>query len=201
MNAPKPTQSLAGQKCPICETGTFQLVQIDHTEMLPEDDPMLIRNIWVEHCDHCGELVFPGETVQFIESFIAEQTEQLAPRELERVRDGLGIQTQDEMSEILGLGKKTYHKWESGSQFPTRSMCYYIRVLAQFPAALEWLRERAWRKQNRLAKVLQQVDFPTSFPDLAGSLPQEQHSSVSSWRPLNQPTRNPARAFNHMALH
>ena len=39
------------------------------------------------------------------------------------------------MSEILGLGTKTYHKWESGAQFPTRSMSYYIRMLAEFPEA------------------------------------------------------------------
>jgi hypothetical protein len=64
MKPPKPNESLAGQFCPACEQGKLDLVQIDHTEMLPEDDPMLIRNLWVERCDHCHETVFPSESLR-----------------------------------------------------------------------------------------------------------------------------------------
>jgi putative zinc finger/helix-turn-helix YgiT family protein len=166
MNTPKPNVSLAGQKCPVCHKGKFELVQIDHTEEVAEDNPITVRDVWVDRCDHCGEIVFPGDTTYFIESVVAEQTEQLTPRELERIREDLGDLTQDEMSEVLGLGTKTYHKWESGAQFPTRSMCYYIRVLAEFPQAFEWLRGRAWRNMNRLQPQAQS-NFKAMFPDLA----------------------------------
>jgi len=192
MNALKPGKSLAGQKCPICGTGKFQLVQIDHTEKVAEDNPISIPGVWVDRCDHCGEVLFPGDTTAFIESVVADQTEQLTPRELERIREDLGIQRQDDMSEVLGLGAKTYHKWESGAQFPTRSMSCYIRVLAEFPQAFDWLRRRAWRNKNRLTQPQVQADFAAMFPDLA-SLGTRVDSRASAPAPHPAKTRtNPA---------
>jgi YgiT-type zinc finger domain-containing protein len=169
MSAPKPKQSLAGQTCPACHTGKFELVQIEHVEDVAEDNPITIPGVWVDRCSHCGEIVFPGDTTAFIESVVADQTEQLTQRELERIREDLGVATQDEMSDALGLGLKTYHKWESGKQYPTRSMSYYIRVLAEFPQAFDWLRRRGWRNQNRLLQQqsdLSQPDLIARFPDL-----------------------------------
>ncbi|MDB6033063.1 MAG: hypothetical protein JWM16_3401 [Verrucomicrobiales bacterium] len=170
MNQPKPKQTLEGQPCPCCEKGRFALVQIDHTEEIPDSKPLLLPGIWVEHCNQCGEILFPGETTRFIQARVAEEIEQLAPHQLEEIRERLGVERQDEMSEILGLGAKTYHKWENGSQFPTRSMCHYIRVLAEFPDAFQWLRQRAWRYNNRMAQVKLAEDFETIFPDLAACM-------------------------------
>jgi putative zinc finger/helix-turn-helix YgiT family protein len=169
MNTPKPKESLAGQTCPCCQQGHFDLVQIDHNEAVPDDSSITVRGVWVERCDNCGETVFPGETTRFIESIVAEQSEQLTPRELERIREELCVETQDEMSEILGLGLKTFHKWESGRQFPTRSMSYYIRVLADVPGAFEFLRRRAWRARNRVQTVPGVTDLAAMFPDLAAN--------------------------------
>lgn len=187
MNAPKPAKSLEGQTCPICNTGKFHLVQIDHVEEVAADNPLHIRGVWVDRCDHCGEIVFPGDTTRFIESVVAEQTEQLTPDELERIREDLGIQRQDEMSDILGLGAKTYHKWESGAQFPTRSMSYYIRLLAEFPEAFEWLRKRGWRNTNRLLEEQTVTDWKATFPDL----PRTQ-GAESDRGPTGQSRSNPA---------
>lgn len=172
MNAPKPKESLAGQACPCCQQGHFALVQIDYAEPVADDNPITIPGVWVERCNHCGETVFPGETTRFIESVVADQTEQLTPRDLERIREDLGVATQDEMSETLGLGLKTYHKWESGAQFLTRSMSYYIRVLADVPGAFEFLRRRAWRTKNRTATPTAEADLAAMFPDLAANPPQ-----------------------------
>jgi putative zinc finger/helix-turn-helix YgiT family protein len=200
MNAPKPTKSLAGQTCPACDSGRLRLVQIDHTEEVASDNPVEIRGIWVDRCDHCGEIVFPADTTRFIESVVAEQTEQLDPRELEMIREDLGIRRQDEMSEILGLGAKTFHKWESGAQFPTRSMCYYIRVLAEFPDALDWLRRRAWRNRNRLAQPQTQADFAAMFPDLASlGIASERCNSPRNQEP-HQKRLNPALGLTRVAF-
>jgi DNA-binding transcriptional regulator YiaG len=149
---PKPTKTLAGKNCRLCQKGKFELVQITHVENVAQDNPLTIPEIWVERCDNCGEILFPGDTVHFIETVVAEYTEQLTGSDLERIREDLGIERQDEMSEILGLGTKTYHKWESGAQYPTRSMCYYIRLLAAYPEAFDWLRQRGWRSKSRNGK-------------------------------------------------
>jgi DNA-binding transcriptional regulator YiaG len=171
MNPPKPTKSLAGQICPACRQGHFQLLQTEHVEQVAQDNPLTIPSVWVDRCDHCEEVVFPAETVHFIESVVADQTEQLTPRDLEHIREDLGVDTQDQMSETLGLGTKTYGNWERGNQFPTRSMSYYIRVLADVPGAFEFLRRRAWRSKNRVATPPAQADLAAMFPDLAANPP------------------------------
>ncbi len=150
MNAPKPTKSLAGTACRECGEGHFEFIQIDHIEKISNDNPVTVPGVWVNRCDHCGETVFPAISVKYIQSSVADQPEPLTGQELERIREELGVDRQDEMSEILGLGTKTYHKWESGAQFPTLSISYYIRMLAEFPEAFEWLRARSWRGRNRL---------------------------------------------------
>ena len=198
---PKPLKSMAGKPCRHCQQGTFELVQITHVENVAQDNPLTIPDVWVDRCNHCGEIIFPGDTVHFIESVVAEQTEQLTGRELERIREDLGVETQDEMSEVLGLGTKTYHKWESDAQYPTRSMSYYIRVLAAFPDAFAWLRQRKWRSSNRVASGNITADFSIMFPDL----------DVSEGQPLPTPGRidrlsvsnsqyNPARGLNRVAF-
>ncbi len=165
MSQPKPKESLHGEMCPICAKGHLQLVCANY-EFNPQDEPAVdVPDVWVERCDQCGERFFPAETSRYLEEFIAEKAEQLTPDELERIRENLGVD-QTQMSEILGLGEKTYHRWEKGTQFPSRSMCYYIRVLAQFPEASEWLRERGWRRSNRVAQVVSALTFEDQFPDL-----------------------------------
>jgi putative zinc finger/helix-turn-helix YgiT family protein len=197
MNAPKPKESLAGQTCPCCQQGHFALVQIDYTEPVADDNPITVPGVWVERCDHCGEIVFPGETTRFIESVVAEQTEQLTSRELERIREDLGVATQDEMSEVLGLGLKTFHKWESGRQFPTRSMSYYIRVLADVPGAFDFLRRRAWRAKNRVTTPPAEADLAAMFPDLAANPP----VSPRIANPRAQSSRiNPARGLTRVVF-
>ena len=212
MNASKPQKSLAGQICPACREGHFKIVQIDHVEEVAEDNPLTIPGVWVDRCDHCGEIVFPGDTAHFIESVVAEHTEQLSPRELERIREDLGVQTQDEMSELLGLGTKTYHKWESGAQFPTRSMSYYIRILARFPEAFDWLRNREWRRANRVAAAVSAGEWEKIFPELfrsgASRMPpsfttatMEQREDARWMLTARQERRNPARGLTRVVFH
>jgi putative zinc finger/helix-turn-helix YgiT family protein len=171
MNAPKPSKSLAGKTCRECGEGKFELVQITHLEKIPNDNPVTVADIWVDRCNHCGEILFPGETAQFIEMVVADSTEQLTGQELEQIREMFGVHRQDDMSEILGLGEKTFHKWESGSQVPTRSMSYYIRVLAEFPEAFEWLKRRGWQSRNRLttAEKSPLLEMESRFPALAAN--------------------------------
>ena len=81
---------------------------------------------------------------------IAEHTERLTTDELREIREQFELD-QTEMSEALGLGNKTYHRWENGTQYPSRSMGYYLRVLREYPDAFRWLRARQWRERDRLA--------------------------------------------------
>jgi putative zinc finger/helix-turn-helix YgiT family protein len=201
MNAPKPSNTLAGKTCRACGEGKFELVQITHFEKIPNDNPVTVADVWVDRCNHCGEILFPGETAQFIEMVVADSTEQLTSQDLEQIRELLGVRRQDDMSEILGLGEKTFHKWESGSQVPTRSMSYYIRVLAEFPEAFEWLKRRGWRGPNRIAKRDAEIDWSAIFPDL----PEAPNRSRVSAEQVDRVTsfssrRNPALGLSRVAF-
>ena len=152
--------------CPACEQGHMQASVGPYEVDLGENLRLTIPNVPQEICDHCGEIAIGAEAARLIDAAIAEQTEQLTPHELERIREDLGVD-QTEMSKILGLGGKTYHRWEKGNQVPSRSMGYYLRTLAEFPEAFAWLRERGWQRRNRLAAPVVEFDFSAAFPDLA----------------------------------
>ncbi len=154
--------------CPACDAGQFREQRIDYTVTASGGVKVVVPNLLVEVCDHCDEILLSVDAAAAVDAAIAEQTEQLTPRELERIREDLGVD-QTEMSEILGLGGKTYHRWEKGNQVPSRSMGYYLRALAEFPEAFAWLRERGWKKKNRLDRLAMatvEFDFCAAFPDL-----------------------------------
>ena len=48
-------------------------------------------------------------------------------------------------------------------------MGYYLRVLAEFPEAFAWLRERGWKRRNRLTSAEVEFDFSAAFPDLVAT--------------------------------
>ena len=172
--------------CPTCDTGHFRPKRIDYTVTADDGLKANVPNLLVEICDHCGEIALSADAATAVDAAIAEQTEQLTVRELERIRDDLGVD-QTEMSEILGLGGKTYHRWEKGNQVPSRSMGYYLRILAEFPEAFAWLRSRGWQLRNRLVTPSVTFDFSTAFPDL-NAIP-----NISLKREV--PRFNPAKAL------
>lgn len=145
-------------RCPACNTGEVLAQRVDYTVTLADGVKVVVPNLLVEVCDHCGEIILSADAADAVDATVAEETEQLTPQELERIREDMGVD-QTEMSEILGLGSKTYHRWEKGSQIVSRSMGYYLRVLAEYPEAFEWLRERGWNKRNRIQRPPNSTDI------------------------------------------
>ena len=172
--------------CPACDTGQLRAQRLDYTVTAADGVKVVVPNLQVEVCDHCGEIAVSADAATAIDATIAEQTEQLTVRELERIREDLGVD-QTEMSAILGLGGKTYHRWEKGNQVPSRSMGFYLRILSEFPEAFAWLRGRGWRRRNRLAIPALAFDFSTAFPDLTAT------QSAPTVREV--PRFNPAKAL------
>jgi DNA-binding transcriptional regulator YiaG len=141
---------------------------------------IVLPRVKLLRCSNCGDELLPPETQKQVDAAIAEQTEQLSPRELEAIWERLNLD-QTQTAEVFGLGSKTFHRWINGTQYPSRSMGYYLRVLAEFPDALEWLKERGWRKKNRVAQF-QKLQFELQFPDLART------TTETEWRRTNTQT-------------
>jgi putative zinc finger/helix-turn-helix YgiT family protein len=130
--------------CTCCGEGTLRSLNRDYLAPIGEGQKIKIPNVSMEVCDKCGEEILSLEAAREVDSAIAEYTDRLTPKELTALREGFGLD-KTEMSEALGLGGKTYLRWEQGSQYPSRSMGYYLRVLREFPMAFEWLRARGWK--------------------------------------------------------
>lgn len=148
--------------CPSCGKGSFVRTIRDHTVSLPEGLKIVVPDVELEVCDFCHETSISLESSIKVQAYVDEQNELLVQKELVAIREKLGVD-QTEMSEILGLGGKTYHRWEKGHQIPSRSMGYYLRILSEFPDAFSWLRSRAWRNAPNIIHV----DFKVAFPGLA----------------------------------
>lgn len=151
--------------CCSCGQGHYEEVFDRYETVAGDDVKICIPRVKLLRCSKCGDELLPPETQKQVDEAIAEQTDQLSPRELEAIWEQLNLD-QTQSAEVFGLGSKTFHRWLNGTQYPSRSMGYYLRVLAEFPNALEWLKERGWRKKNRVAQF-QKLDFQLQFPELA----------------------------------
>jgi len=155
--------------CGACESGQYEEIVTRYETKAADDVQIVLPRARLLRCKKCGAELIPPETQEQIDRAVAEQTEQLSQRELEEISGKFGLD-QTEVSEVLGLGSKTFHRWLKGTQYPSRSMGYYLRVLAEFPEAFEWLRERGWRKSNRVAPLDQTAkDQVRSVPQRAAA--------------------------------
>jgi putative zinc finger/helix-turn-helix YgiT family protein len=156
--------------CPCCGEGILQTMKRDYVAPIGDEQKLRIPNVEMEICDKCGEEILSLEAAREVDAAIAELTDRLTPEELTAIREEFSVD-KTEMSEALGLGGKTYLRWEQGGQYPSRSMGYYLRVLREFPAAFTWLRSRGWRSPNRLAAAepTPLAEMQSRFPALAGN--------------------------------
>jgi putative zinc finger/helix-turn-helix YgiT family protein len=154
----------------MCGEGSLASIKQDYIADIGEGQKLRIPNVEMEVCDNCGEEILSLAAAREIDAAIAEHTDRLSTEELTAIREEFGAD-KTEMSEVLGLGGKTYLRWEQGKQYPSRSMGYYLRVLREFPETFEWLRARGWRGRNRIktAKHSPVLDVRTRFPKLSAN--------------------------------
>lgn len=151
--------------CAACNESTYEEVEVCYETTAADGVRIVIPKVKLLRCPKCGDELIPPTSQAEIDRAIAEQTEQLSARELEQIADKFDLD-QTQISEVLGLGGKTFHRWLKGTQYPSRSMGYYLRVLAEFPEAFSWLKERSWRKSNRIFNS-GSLSLSEKFPDLA----------------------------------
>jgi putative zinc finger/helix-turn-helix YgiT family protein len=137
--------AIKNRPCPCCGEGFLHQVSRDYAAKIGDGQIVKIPNLPMEVCDQCGEEILTLEAARAVDAVIASDMERLAPEELTALRESFGLD-KTQMSEALGLGGKIYLRWEQGSQYPSRSMSCYLRVLREFPEAFEWLRSRSWQE-------------------------------------------------------
>jgi DNA-binding transcriptional regulator YiaG len=122
---------------------TWKKTQVVHPVRIPNRDGdgfsetiEVQVDAWLDAED---EVFLPGDVREQIEAFKARHMGLLSPEELRELRDALHL-TQKQISSLLQLGEKTWTRWESGRERPTRSMNILLHALRDGKIDLPWLR-------------------------------------------------------------
>jgi putative zinc finger/helix-turn-helix YgiT family protein len=123
-------------KCPICGKGKLRR-EVGEFRAQFEDDSgekreVVVRDISKNVCDVCGEFILDQESEDRISSAQRSAMGLLSAGEIAAFRKSLG-KRQEEMSDLLGLGKKTWCRWESNDHFQSESLDRYVRLLIENP--------------------------------------------------------------------
>lgn len=82
-----------------------------------------------------GEECFTAEELMKIDSAKAYYAGIMLPDEIKALRERFH-KTQEEMCDILGMGRKTWTRWETGAVVPNASMCKTLFLLRDGKIAL-----------------------------------------------------------------
>lgn len=86
-----------------------------------------------------GEELLNGTELARLDQIKARYMGLMLPDEIRQMRIKEGL-TQKEMSELLQIGEKTFTRWESGRERPSRSMNLLLRSLADGKVNAAYLR-------------------------------------------------------------
>jgi putative zinc finger/helix-turn-helix YgiT family protein len=133
--------------CPTCRNATIRRVTRDYKVKLPDGQTSTVANLSFEECPECKDEFFSSEAMDRISDKVSAELDSLSLSDLKRIREKLQP-NMTLLAESLGLGSKTWMRWENGEQNISRSMGYFIRTLSQFPEVYEWVADRGWRQDE-----------------------------------------------------
>lgn len=122
-------------KCPVCNIGFLETITSDYSTVIKDGQQevvLTISNLKRENCPNCNEEFLGPEALKIIEDAKYKQLGLLTPDELRMIREKLGL-TQEQISSLLGVGKKSYFRWENGLSIQNKSIDRYIRLVNENP--------------------------------------------------------------------
>ena len=136
----------------------------DYEVLVPtiEGDAVASRvsiRVMVEWEPTVQEWLLTPESIQKIEDTKARHMGLLQPDDLRGLRERLGL-TQQRIGDLLQIGAKTWTRWESGRQRPSRSVNLLLRALVEGQLSIEYL-EREMKmtapgKKKRVRRILEE---------------------------------------------
>jgi putative zinc finger/helix-turn-helix YgiT family protein len=124
--------------CPICgkgrlaeHRGTFETKYFDRRGV---EQLLKLTDLARLQCDSCGEEILDDFASGQVEDARRTAIGLLSSAEIRDLRLRFG-KTQTQMSELLGIGKKTYCRWESGAFVQSVAFDNYLRLIRDIPEA------------------------------------------------------------------
>lgn len=119
---------------------------------------MVIPDATWRECANCGEQLLSAELGRKIEELSMLRQGLLMPAQIKAVREKLGL-TQTAMAERLGVGEKTYTRWESGRSMQNKSSDNLIRLMDRSPEQFAVIEaQRSPQRSIKIADYFKQLD-------------------------------------------
>lgn len=104
---------------------------------------------WLE-CENCGQQMIPAALNRKLEELSMTRQGLLLPSQIKAIREKLGL-SQTAIAERLGVGEKTYTRWESGRSMQNKSSDNLIRLMDRSPEQFAVI--EAQRNPERTLKI------------------------------------------------
>lgn len=119
------------KRCPICGGGTLEEKRGEYRFDPPPNIPggtMTVPDATWFSCSTCGEEILPDALSKAIEAQRYRRLGLLMPSAIREVRERTGLSAVD-ITHLLGVGEKTYTRWENGKSIQNKSNDTLIRLL------------------------------------------------------------------------
>jgi putative zinc finger/helix-turn-helix YgiT family protein len=119
--------------CPICGADTLESRHGDFLFEPPQNisgGVITIKGATWQECSSCEEQILSKELESALEKCRYSRLGLLTPVEIREIRNRTGL-NQVEMAQLLGVGDKTYTRWETGKSLHNKSNDNLIRLVDQ----------------------------------------------------------------------
>jgi HTH-type transcriptional regulator/antitoxin MqsA len=124
--------------CPVCGKGTLNKELVEE-RFEYKGQSVSIPNYLAYKCDACNETIVDKGTLKssgkLLKNFKCKVDGLLAGDEIKEIRKRLNL-TQEQISEILGGGLKSFARYESGHICQSKAMDNLLRILERYPDAI-----------------------------------------------------------------
>jgi putative zinc finger/helix-turn-helix YgiT family protein len=133
---------MSGDNCSICGRGklhtTTGVYETSFSDRNGAVHDLRIPGVTWRECDSCKEVFLDDAASRQIEAARRNASGLLSPTEIRQLRLRLN-KSQSQMSQLLGIGEKTYCRWESGAYVQSTAFDRYLRLLIERPENVEVL--------------------------------------------------------------
>jgi len=169
--------------CAVCGMGNLREITGAFSTQIEGPDghvmTLSVPDVTWRHCDSCGEDLLDNEESAKVTRAHRAALKLLTAEEIRSIRQRLG-KTQAEMGELLGIGEKTYCRWESGTHFQSEAFDRYLRLL-EMPEVVDRLNEIRLYKEGLAETAASKFQYigDLSQYEIASEL--RRRSSPVSW--------------------
>jgi putative zinc finger/helix-turn-helix YgiT family protein len=134
------------ENCPICGNANLAEKVVDYVTQYRGNDgivrDLVVRDVPVTFCETCHEEMLGNKALVLVEAAQRQAIGRLSPDELRTWRESLS-KSQTELATILGFGKKTFARWETGAYTLTAAADRYIRLIMANPDNFAYVEQLA----------------------------------------------------------